>query len=100
MIQGSIKSVNNNEINYLITNSIVNLDRKRADIALITGIISNFSSNSYINIDSVTYTSYMDILNRRGKYEETLNIFDNMKVSYSHNHSLIHLLTHSLTIKG
>ncbi len=94
MIQGSIKSINNNEINYLITNAIVNLDRKRADIAVITGIISNFSSNSYVNIDSVTYTSYMDILNRRGKYEETLNIFDNMKVSYSLTHSFIHSLTH------
>ena len=109
LIQGSIKSVNNNEINYLITNAIVNLDRKRADIAVITGIISNFSGNSYVNIDSVTYTSYMDILNRRGKYEETLNIFDDMKVSYSLTHSFIHSLiyslshslTHSLTlIKG
>ena len=98
-LQESIGLISNNEINFLITKSMVNLDRKRVNIDIITSIIIDVVSNNRISIDSVTYTSYMDILNRRGKYEETLRIFDNIKVIITHSLLLTHYysLTHSLT---
>ncbi len=98
-LQESIAQISNNEINFLITKSMVNLDRKRVNIDIITSIITNVASNNRISIDSVTYTSYMDILNRRGKYEETLRIFDNIKVIIIHSLLLTHSLI-SLLFKG
>ena len=95
LLQESIGRVSNNEINFLITKAMVNLDRKRVNIDIITGIIVSVASNNLISVDSVTYTSYMDILNRRGKYEETLHVFNNIQVTINHSTAHIYSRTHS-----